>query len=172
MRPARSTWSEALSRPSRHIELLSACFLDEAESFFSKVAPMELGSGELDETGWQNLRTMVLTDRLANPREPLPEIDKLLVNAMITASFVPKLETMEIWNASQGQACLFRYSTKGEHPQIAWRTTRDVNFELQPCLIILASERAQGNAQRPPAVVQERLLGEDGMAETYSFVPS
>lgn len=58
---------------------------------------------------WQNLTTLALTSKRLDPDTSTADIDDMLLDAATTALNMPKLETMELWNAKEGLAILFRY---------------------------------------------------------------
>lgn len=98
-----------LAQTSTRLEQLSVSFNVDAELFFqSATAP-----GSRSWT-WDRLDTLALTSRLLGPRrarglQGASALTKLLCNAGAAALRMPKLNLIEIWDGSRGNACLFRY---------------------------------------------------------------
>jgi hypothetical protein len=47
----------------------------------------------------------------------------MLVEAGTAALRMPKLQTMEIWNGTKQNACVFRYQTTAYFTTLSWRST-------------------------------------------------
>lgn len=54
----------------------------------------------------------------------------MLMAAGRAATFMPKLEVMEIWNGGEGHSCLLRYSNDAGEPQITWASNWGINVQL------------------------------------------
>ncbi|KAK3938997.1 hypothetical protein QBC46DRAFT_316574 [Diplogelasinospora grovesii] len=120
-RLARSTnraLAKALSKTSRSLEHLSAAFLVDAKDFLADFWPTKQQDPNI--VPWENLQTLALTSCLLHPEVGRRKISRLLMAAGLAAAFMPKLETLEIWNGGEGHACLFRYSRNAGRPQITW----------------------------------------------------
>ncbi|PTB78004.1 hypothetical protein M440DRAFT_1420184 [Trichoderma longibrachiatum ATCC 18648] len=92
--------SRAMARASLMLEHLSASFMVEASQFFAARDPY---------WRWRNLTWLALTSRLLTPVEDPDTRDDMLRAAAAAATAMRKLETMEIWNGSEGLAMVFRY---------------------------------------------------------------
>jgi hypothetical protein len=92
--------SQAIARASLMLEHLSASFMVDASEFFAALDP---------SWRWRNLTWLALTSRLLAPDQDVDTMDGMLEAAAAAAMTMRKLETMEIWNGSEGLAMLFRY---------------------------------------------------------------
>lgn len=102
IRAPNSVLSLTLVKPSLQLEVLSASFMVDARDFFKQAACQKSWK-------WQNLTTLALTSKRLNPDTSTADIDDMLLDAATTALNMPKLGTMELWNAKEGLAILFRY---------------------------------------------------------------
>ncbi|KAK1253852.1 hypothetical protein MKX07_001929 [Trichoderma sp. CBMAI-0711] len=92
--------SQAIARASLMLEHLSASFMVDASEFFAALDP---------SWRWCNLTWLALTSRLLTPDQDADTMDDMLEAAAAAAMTMRKLETMEIWNGSEGLAMVFRY---------------------------------------------------------------
>lgn len=102
IRVPNSTLGMILVKLSLQLEVLAASFMVDACDFFSQAACRKSWK-------WQNLTSLALTSKRLDPDTSTAKIDEMLLHAATTALNMPKLETMEIWNAREGLAILFRY---------------------------------------------------------------
>lgn len=92
--------SQALASASLLLEHLSASFMVDASHFFAAREPT---------WRWRNLTWLALTSRLLTPDQDAETTEDMLQAAAGAATAMRKLETMEIWNGSEGLAMVFRY---------------------------------------------------------------
>jgi len=85
---------KALSKSTRFLEKLSVAFLVDAKNFFADFWPTKHQNSNV--IPWHNLQSVALTSRLLHPKIRREMITKLLIAAGQAASFMPKLEVMEI----------------------------------------------------------------------------
>ena len=142
IRPPNPTLSRLLVEASTVHESLSSSFMVDAESFFT-----------LDDNQppkrWPNLKSLFLTSQLLAPDQDPTRIANMLRAAARAVAYMPKLETLQIWNGRKGLAALFEYKSNAadkHHPAtIRWRGTWE--FPLQPPVVQawqpLASEDSQ-----------------------------
>ena len=104
--PANRALGKALSKASRSLKNLSATFLVDAEDFFADFWPPNYWSPHASQNSnanvvpWENLRRLTLTSHLLHPTTKSVIIRKLLTAVGRAAAFMPKLEVLEIWNAT------------------------------------------------------------------------
>lgn len=125
IRPPNPALSQILSRVSRNYESLSASFMVDADGFF-----------DLDESRppqrWPSLRHLFLTSQLLAPDQDKARVANMLRAAARAAAYMPKLETLQIWNGRKNLAALFKYEPATEQGQpctITWRGTWDFPFQ-------------------------------------------
>lgn len=106
----------ALVRGSKNLEHFSSCFQVEAKDFLH--SPLSSKRWQ-----WQNLKTLSLTSALMNPTERNKDIISLLRDAAASLSRMPRLKTMELWNADKGHAAVFQYEVLGDHTAITWKSS-------------------------------------------------
>lgn len=84
---------------------------------------------------WPRLTSLALTSQLLTPDESPLEIDSMLQTAAKVALRMPNLKSMEIWNARERLAMLFRYQVTGEEQPavMTWRGTWELT--LPPSVI-------------------------------------
>ncbi|KAK0705483.1 hypothetical protein B0H67DRAFT_649809 [Lasiosphaeris hirsuta] len=114
---------EWLARASRSLEHLSAAFVADAEDFFRDFLPGAVpravpGNGEATSDLWPHLESLALTAWVLRP-PPWGDASATKAAGMLQAAAraaleMPRLRTMEIWNAStRNSACVFRYRRRG-----------------------------------------------------------
>lgn len=119
---------KAFSKATRSLENFSATFIIDAADFFADFSANM--PPEVDVAPWKNLRNLVLTSRLLHPEIGRRKITNLLIAAGRAAAHMPKLESMEIWNGGEGQACIFRYDKDADRPRITWLSNWGVHVQL------------------------------------------
>ncbi|KAJ3490825.1 hypothetical protein NLG97_g5705 [Lecanicillium saksenae] len=113
--------SQKLARASLQLTMLSASFIVDAGHFFAILQT---------SWTWDILTSLALTSRvLTNDADPL-ETDGMLKEAASAALKMPRLDTMEIWNARRGVALLFRYQRahNGQSANITIRGTAELTL--------------------------------------------
>lgn len=155
IRPPNPTLGRILSDVCINYESLSASFVVDADSFFA-----------FDESQppkrWPNLRHVCLTSQLLAPDEDETRVTNMLRAAAKAAVYMPKLETLQIWNGRKNLAALFKYETatkQGQTCTITWRGTWEF---LLPASVIqawqsLVSELSQNGMMR---VIYESIDGD------------
>jgi hypothetical protein len=149
--PANRALGKALSKASRSLENLSAAFLVDAEDFFADFWPPNHWSPHVPQKSnanvvpWENLRRLTLTSHLLHPATKTVMIRKFLTAVGRAAAFMPKLEVLEIWDATftyggkalakdwEGAACVFQYVYSSKKPKITFASNwfrKDVPYEL------------------------------------------
>lgn len=154
-RPPNPTLGRLLSDVCGNFETLSASFMVDAEIFFA-FALDPARYFRLSKT-WPNLRSLVLTSQLLAPDQDETPITNMLLAAAEAAVYMPKLETLQIWNGRRKLAALFKYeaATEGQPSTITWRGTWE--FLFQPSVI-----------QAWQSVASE--LPQDGMRVIYECI--
>ncbi|RDL40524.1 uncharacterized protein BP5553_00503 [Venustampulla echinocandica] len=146
-RTGRQAWAcksgsgKALSKASRSLNNLSAAFLVDARDFFADFWPPNHWSPHASQNSnanvvpWENLRKLTLTSHLLHPTTKPAIFRKLLTAVGRAAAFMPKLEVLEIWNATltydsepltkdeKGAACVFQYVYSSKSPKITFAST-------------------------------------------------
>lgn len=114
--PALSRW---VALASLKLEHFAASFIVDASHFF-KITELPYWCYK-----WPNLISLVLTSKLLTPDNNPFEIGVMLQGAAATATKMPKLGTMEIWNGRVGLAALFKYQVFRDlgEARITWRGT-------------------------------------------------
>ncbi|UKZ83660.1 hypothetical protein TrVFT333_011469 [Trichoderma virens FT-333] len=142
IRPPNPALSRILSEVSSNYESLSASFVVDAEGFFvlDEYQPLKT---------WPNLRHLFLTSQLLAPDQDMTRVTNMLRAAAKAAVYMPKLETLQIWNGRKNLAALFKYEPATEQSQtstITWRGTWE--FPLEASVIqawqSLVSEPSHG----------------------------
>jgi hypothetical protein len=136
--PANRALGKALSKASRSLKNLSAIFLVDAKDFFADFWPPNYWSPHASQNSnanvapWENLRRLTLTSHLLHPTTKSVMIRKLLTAVGRAAAFMPKLEVLEIWDATftyggevsanrwDGAACIFQYVYSSKKPKITF----------------------------------------------------
>ena len=119
IRPPNSELSRVLYAVSGNHESLSASFVVDADAFFA------WDEGQ-PPNRWPNLRHLFLTSQLLAPDQDEARITSMLRAAARAAVYMPKLETLQIWNGRRHLAALFKYEAATEQGQastITWRGT-------------------------------------------------
>ncbi|KFA48917.1 hypothetical protein S40293_02593 [Stachybotrys chartarum IBT 40293] len=106
--------SRTLARASLQLATLSASFMIDASYFFESRGGSREG---------ENLTYLALTSRVLTDDANVAETRGMLRDAAAAALAMPKLETLELWNGSEGLAMLFRYQ-EGRDRQPAIITLR------------------------------------------------
>lgn len=110
----------ALARRSIGLAKLSASYIADANDFFKACK---------SDWTWNNLTLLALTSRLLVSTTHYSIIRDMLVKAGTAALRMPKLQTMEIWNGTKQNACVFRYQTTPYCTTLSWRRTWDLELE-------------------------------------------
>lgn len=110
--------SRILSDVSTNYESLSASFAVDADNFFAA------DEGQPPKR-WPNLRHLFLTSQLLAPDQDETRVTDMLRAAAKAAIYMPRLETLQIWNGRKNLAALFKYeaATEGPSSTITWRGT-------------------------------------------------
>jgi hypothetical protein len=122
IRPPSARVNGRLAAASLDLQHLSAAFMADARLFWDAVQP---------DWVWPSLLTLSLTSQDLIPREDRTDISEMLRRGAEAVKKMPRLQTMELWNSSQGNAAVFRYrsSRPGVAPRIEWRS--NWRFALQ-----------------------------------------
>ncbi|KAK0638828.1 hypothetical protein B0T16DRAFT_462567 [Cercophora newfieldiana] len=116
-RTIRTTSRSVTAYLSLNLEHMAISSIADASIFFEECKP---------EWTWERLISLTLTSALLSPDENASEVNDMLRLAGIMATRMPKLETMELWNAEEGLACVFQYraARAWDCPaKITWRST-------------------------------------------------
>ncbi|KAK7751103.1 hypothetical protein SLS62_006932 [Diatrype stigma] len=129
------------------LEDLALSFLVDAKDFFSSpLFSRPTGDPSNKDNKWGTLRTLALTSNLLAPDQCPLQINALLRDAgAAAAAWMPRLETMEIWNGRKGAAAVFRFERGGEDgaaPKLTWRSSWP--FALAP-EVVAAWEKVGGS---------------------------
>ncbi|KAK0127879.1 hypothetical protein ONS96_007379 [Cadophora gregata f. sp. sojae] len=124
-----------LSDRSRLLENISVAFLIDAKDFLAQFWPLRVpniqGAQASDVVPWENLRTLTLTSESLRTSINRTVMKNLLTTSCRAVAFMPKLEVLEIWNATlkdgdptvrgrPGVAAVFRYEYKDRKPTITF----------------------------------------------------
>lgn len=112
---------------STQLESLAVSFVIDARDFFA------LPKRELAVDNFPRLEFCILTSRVLRERND-GHINQLLRAAGNAALKMPKLRVMELWNARQEEAAIFRYQQKPFNTvELAWSSSWD--FSLDPKVV-------------------------------------
>jgi hypothetical protein len=122
IRPPSARVTGRLAAASLDLQHLSAAFMADARQFWDAVQP---------DWVWPSLLTLFLTSQDLIPREDRKDVSEMLRRGAEAVKKMPRLQTMEVWNSTQGNAAVFRYrsSKPGVAPRIEWRS--NWRFTLQ-----------------------------------------
>jgi len=124
-----------LSLRSRSLENISVAFLIDAKDFLIQFWPLQspnfLRPEHSKVVPWENLRSLTLTSQFLHTRVNRIAIRNLLTAAYRAVAFMPKLEVLEVWNATledgdptrkgrPGFASVFRYEHRHQKPTITY----------------------------------------------------
>jgi hypothetical protein len=125
-RPPSARVTGRLAAASLDLQHLSAAFMADARLFCNAVQP---------DWVWPSLQTLSLTSQDLIPGEDRTDISEMLRRGAEVVKKMPRLQTMELWNSSQGNAAVFRYksSKPGVAPRIEWRSNS--RFTLQRSVV-------------------------------------
>jgi hypothetical protein len=154
IRPPNPALSRILSEVSTNYESLSASFVVDADSFFVLDESQPLKT-------WPNLRHLFLTSQLLAPDQDKTRVTDMLRAAARAAVYMPKLETLQIWNGRKNLAALFKYEPakeQGQTSSITWRGTWD--FPLQASDIQAWQSPASEPSQHGMRVIYEIIGGD------------
>lgn len=154
IRPPNPALSRILSEVSSNYESLSASFVVDAEEFLVLDAYQPLKT-------WPNLRHLFLTSQLLAPDQDTTRVTNMLQAAARVAVYMPKLETLQIWNGRKKLAALFKYEPAKEQGQIStitWKGTWE--FLLQPSVIQAWRSLASETSQHRMRVIYETIGGD------------
>ncbi|PTB69996.1 hypothetical protein BBK36DRAFT_1110106 [Trichoderma citrinoviride] len=115
--------SRAIASASLVLEHLAASFMVDASDFFEAREP---------SWRWLNLTWLALTSRLLTPDQDAEKVDEMLCAAAAAAMTMPNLETMELWNGSEGLAMVFKYQRAREREPAVITTRGTWDFALCP----------------------------------------
>ncbi|TFB02235.1 hypothetical protein CCMA1212_005989 [Trichoderma ghanense] len=155
IRPPNPELSRTLYEVGGNHDSLSASFMVDAESFFA------LDEGQPPKR-WPNLRRLFLTSQLLAPDQDDTRITKMLRAAARAAAYMPKLETLQIWNGRQKLAALFKYEAateQGHASTITWRGTWE--FLLQAPVIQAWQSLASEPSSNGLRVIYESIDGDE-----------
>jgi hypothetical protein len=110
---------------------------------------------------WPNLRHLFLTSHLLAPDQDETRVTDMLRAAAKAAVYMPKLETLQVWNGRRKLAALFKYeaATEGGQPcTITWRGTWE--FLLQASLIQDWQSLTSELSQHGMRVIYESIDGD------------
>ncbi|KPM38047.1 hypothetical protein AK830_g8540 [Neonectria ditissima] len=111
----------ALANCSRNLKTLSASFAVFAEHFFLGNLNIVQERGRYTQY-YPNLETLVLTSGHLRPRSQ-SQASTLLLAGKVALCLMPRLQTMEIWNAGRGGGSLFQYKKVDGKMAIKWLST-------------------------------------------------
>jgi hypothetical protein len=121
-----------LSHASRLLEKISVAFLIDVKDFLAQFWPRNFqGTQASNVVPWENLRSLTMTSELLRTSIKRIVITNLLTAACRAVAFMPKLEVLEIWNATlidgdptvrgrPGTASVFRYEYKNQKSTITF----------------------------------------------------
>ncbi|KAL7823432.1 hypothetical protein V8C26DRAFT_386488 [Trichoderma gracile] len=138
-----------------NFESLSASFMMDAKDFFAS------DKGQPPKR-WPNLRRLILTSQLLAPDQDETRVTDMLRAAARVAAYMPKLETLQIWNGRQNLAASFRYEAATEQGQastITWRGTWE--FILQAPVIQAWQSLASESSSHGLRVLYESIGADD-----------
>ncbi|TVY33901.1 hypothetical protein LSUB1_G007075 [Lachnellula subtilissima] len=163
-----------LSYSSRLLENISVAFLIDVKDFLSQFWPRQNWDFQESEAShvvpWENLRSLTLTSESLRTSQKSIVIKNLLTAACRAVAFMPKLEVLEIWNATlkdgdptktgrPGTASVFRYEYKNKNPTITFSTN-------SVWLHKIVSEVLQGHVG---SCWENLLRHKSGIQLTYTF---
>ncbi|TVY56604.1 hypothetical protein LCER1_G001741 [Lachnellula cervina] len=134
-RISRRKLGQNLSHRSRLLENISVAFLIDVKDFLAQFWPLRIPNFQApqasDVVPWKNLRSLTLTSESLRTSQKRIVIKNLLTTACRAVAFMPKLEVLEIWNATlkdgdptvtgrPGIASVFRYEYKNQKPTITF----------------------------------------------------
>lgn len=129
--PTSPELAAAIFRISQRLESLAVSFLIDARDFF----PL---NGEIASNPtvsiFPSLEFVILTSKDLRYDNPAECINDLLYDAGQTALKMPKLRVMELWNARNGKAAIFRYQRKPfNQAEITWTRHQSTHWSFSPC---------------------------------------
>lgn len=154
IRPPNPALSRILSEVSSNYESLSASFVVDADGFFALNESQPLKT-------WPNLRHLFLTSQLLAPDQDKTRVTDMLRAAARAAAYMPKLETLQIWNGRKNLAALFKYepaTEQGQTSTITWRGTWE--FPLHASVIQAWQSLASEPSQHGMRVICESIGGD------------
>lgn len=137
----------ALCKRSHGLERLFASYIVDANDFFDLQEPNWV---------WHGLTSLALTSRLLTSTGDTSDINLMLMQAGKAALRMPKLQVMEIWNGTKGNACVFRFETTWAHATIGWCGTWDLT--MYPRLINTWKAVAQRNTKHQLSILASQVL--------------
>ncbi|KAF2654056.1 hypothetical protein K491DRAFT_779808 [Lophiostoma macrostomum CBS 122681] len=122
VRTACAKVSAAFAAASLSLEHISAAFMIDASLFWT---------ARQSDWVWENLLSLSLTSRKLAPEALPASINEMLYAAAQTATKMPKLKIMELWNGGLGHASVFRYENAkaGTPARITWRSSWDLQLD-------------------------------------------
>jgi hypothetical protein len=154
IRPPNPALSRILSEVSSNYESLSASFVVDAEEFLVLDAYQPLKT-------WPNLRHLFLTSQLLAPDQDMTRVTNMLRAAARAAVYMPKLETLQIWNGRKNLAALFKYepaTEQGQTSTITWKGTWE--FSLEASAVQAWQSLAPEPSQHGMRVIHESFDGD------------
>ncbi|RGP60096.1 hypothetical protein FLONG3_10998 [Fusarium longipes] len=115
---------QKLARASLNLTTLSVSFMVDAGDFFGALQ---------DSWTWDKLTLLTLTSKFLAEDADSWNLNSMLRDAAAVAPKMPKLDTMELWNAKRNAAMLFRYqrAQNGKPAIIAVRGTYDLPIRVE-----------------------------------------
>lgn len=140
--------SRKLARASLLLTSLSAAFICDASYFFAARQADWL---------WERLTYLALTVSGITKGEPEIMLNRVFHDAATAAIYMPKLDTMELWNIRENAAILFRYQ-KAQDGQSAIITVRG-SFEVPlKAEVIIAWEEVAHRRRHGNLVIKTSLI--------------
>lgn len=162
--------STGLCRLSVNLEELSASFMADAADFFEAFTKTNNPRGVTPRLPhWPNLRWLTLTSPSLSEQSFSDTINSLLRGAGAAAKQMPRLQSMEIWNATRWDAGVFRYLVVNDVGVVSWTSTWD--FKLDRAVKTAWRQVALQNTRREPYVFDEVKL-DDYSGDREAFIHS
>lgn len=162
--------SKGLCRLSVNLEELSASFMADAADFFEPFTKANNPRGITPRLPhWPNLRWLTLTSPSFSEQSISDTINSLLRAAGAAAKHMPRLQSMELWNATRWDAGVFRYLVVNDVGVVSWTSTWE--FKLDRAVKTAWRQVALQNTRREPYVFDEVKL-EDYKGDREAFIHS
>lgn len=143
----------ALVEASLGLEHLAASFVSDASHFFDACQKWNI---------WPRLESLALTSNVLKSQQQSVYINDLLETMALVAMKMPRLKSMELWNAKAGFAGVFQYQIfeSDRTAKITWRSTWDL--PLEPRVLkawqAVASERVDCKLQVVTEIVDANVV--------------
>lgn len=116
--------AHGLRRLSTHLQDLSVSFAVDAKDFFQPWASLKPGVPTPPSLPrWEHLRWLTLTSRMIAEVAFPDEVNGLLRGAGLAAMAMPALQAMELYNATQWDAGVFRFLVVENTGVVSWTST-------------------------------------------------